>query len=101
MPDTPKNAKKPADHKKATGNTECFTFTHDGVEHTLSPTYDVLTPGFLRANRRRGDLDAFFTMLEELADADALAAIDSMSRVEFDAFSEALNEHLEGISRGE
>ena len=102
MPTPPKGAKQPTDRQaKATGNTDCFTFTHDGAEYTLKPTYDVLTPGFLRKNRHRDDMDAFFTMLEELADPDALDAIDHMSRAEFHQLQQDFYEHLEVATAGE
>jgi len=98
------DVKKPQDRKpkaKSTGNTECFTFTHDGVEYTLRPTYDVLTPGFLRKNRNRSDMDAFFTMLEELADAETLDVIDNMSRTEFHELQQGFYKHLEVATAGE
>lgn len=97
----PENAKKPADRKPKSENVDCFTFTHDGVEHTLRPTYDVLTPGFMRANRRRDDLDAFFTILEALADADTLDVIDNMTRAEFKDLQDDFYKHLEVATTGE
>lgn len=93
--------KKPQDRKpKATDAEECFTFEYEGKSYTLKPTLDHLTPRFMRANRRREDLDAFFTILEELADKDQLEVIDSMSSEEFGDLSEAFYKHL-GAKPGE
>lgn len=88
----PAGAKKPEDHKKSADNKDHFEFTHEGKTHTSRPLRDVLSPGFIRQNRRREDMDFYFTLLEELFDGDAvaLAALDAMSWREFNAVSEQL-----------
>ncbi len=91
--------RQPQDHKKKTGKAkeqpECFTFAHDGQEYVFKPTYDVLTPGFLRRNRRRDDVDQMFTMFEALADEDTLAVIDVLSRSEFKQLTEDFFGYME------
>lgn len=95
MPDVPDNAKKPSDRKSKTEESDsAFSFVHDGERHTFKPTFDVLTPGFLRANRRREEVDAFFTMVEALAEADTLAVIDVMDRKSFTALMEDFYNYL-------
>ena len=104
MPEIPENAKKPADRKKKKDDDSevAFSFTAGGETYTLKPTYDVVTPGFLRANRRREEVDAFFTMLEALApDEDTLDAVDNMSRSEFQQLMKDFYRHLEVASTGE
>lgn len=107
MPNIPEGAKRPDDHKsKATSDR--FSFEHAGETYTLKPTYDVLTPGFLRKNRRRDETDAFFTMLEELVDdydkysdhSPTLDVIDNMSRNEFRQLQKDFFEHLEVLDLG-
>lgn len=93
--------KKPQDHKpKAAEAAESFTFTHNGQSHTLKPTLESITPGFLRRIRKFDDLDAFFTILEELADEEQLAVVDEMTHKEFGELSREFFAHL-GASRGE
>lgn len=93
--------KKPQDRKpKASDAEECFTFEHEGKSYTLKPTLESLTPGFMRKNRRREDLDAFFTILELLADEEQLEVIDSMTHEEFGELSKEFYAHL-GATQGE
>lgn len=101
MTDIPKGAKVPGDHKAKAKDeqADAFSFEHDGETYTFKPTYDVLTPGFLRANRRREEIDAFFTMVEALADEDTLDVIDHMSRDEFKALMEDFYAYL-GADQG-
>lgn len=109
MPDIPANAKKPTDRKaKSEGVGDRFSFERDGVTYTFKPTYDVLTPGFLRKNRRRDDIDAFFTMVEALVDdyddegeSATLDAIDTMSRSEFSILMKDFFGYLEVSGQGE
>ncbi len=87
---------------------DAFSFEHDGQTYTFKPTYDVLTPGFLRKNRRRSEIDAFFTMVEELVDdydkktdkSATLDVIDNLDRPQFKALMEEFYEYLE-VSQGE
>lgn len=110
MPDIPQGAKSPSDRKakKSKDAPDRFSFEHDGETYTFKPTYDVLTPGFLRANRRRSEIDAFFTMVEGLIDdydkksdkSATLDVIDNMSRDEFKAVMGDFYDYLE-VSQGE
>jgi|SRR5690348_13023477 len=83
MPKIPEGAKRPDDHKTAQGDR--FSFTHAGETHTARPYLDVLTPKWLRANRRRDETDFAFTLLEALFEGDegAMDALDSMSWPKF------------------
>lgn len=97
---TPNRAARRAKGKKGVTWTECFSFEHEEQTYTLQPTYDVLTPGFLRANRRRDDLDAFFTMIEALVPEgkegrEVLDVIDNMTRAEFTKLMEKFFEYME------
>ena len=86
----------PQDHqKKKTPTSDVFSFEHDGATYEFAPVYDVLTPGFLRANRRRDETDQMFTMFEALADEDTLAVIDVMSRDEFQKLTKDFFKFLE------
>lgn len=72
-----------------------FTFTHDGKRYTFEQSFDVVRrPGWLRANRRRDPLDLAFTMIEEIAGDEALAAVDAMTDKEFEKMSEAMNKAM-------
>ena len=103
MPDIPENAKRPSDRKaKQAEAGERFSFTHKGEEYVFKPTYEVLTPGWLRKNRRRDEVDAFFTMVEALAEDDeTLEVIDNMTRSEFRALMTDFYEYLEVADSGE
>lgn len=82
--------RKPQDHKVTGG--ELYTFEHDGNEYTFEKPFEAIaTPKWLRANRRRDELDLAFTMIEEIAGDNALEAIDTMSQEEFKDFSKAMN----------
>lgn len=98
MSNIPANAKKPSDRKpKDAEPGDRFSFEHDGNTYTLKPTWDVLTPGWLRANRRRDDIDAFFTMVEALAPDDdgvTLDVIDNMGRNEFRKLMSSFYEYM-------
>ena len=102
MPDIPDGAKKPTDRKsKVQDAPDAFSFEHDGETYTFKPTFDVLTPGFLRKNRRREEVDAFFTMVEALVvDDEQLDVIDNMSRDEFQQLMKDFYGYLEA-SQGE
>lgn len=68
MPTTPAGAKKPTDRKpKATASVDddTVTLTIGGVEFTSRPLHDVFSPKWLRLNRRRGEIDAGYTMVED------------------------------------
>lgn len=74
---------------------DLFSFEHNGETYTFEQSFDVVrSPRWLRANRRRDELDLAFTIIEELAGDDALEAIDDMSESEFEALSKKLNKEL-------
>lgn len=95
--------KKPQDRKPKKVEPrpdEPFEFEHDGETFTLSAPSDVLTVGWARKNRHRTLEDQLFTLIEAIADKDALAAIDDMRKAEFEEFQRAFYAHS-GISLGE
>lgn len=79
MPKIPEGARVPDDHKSKRDEPLCFSFIGpDGSEHVLAPTETVLTPKFVRLHRRdMGDM--LYTLIEELADEEALEAFDGLS----------------------
>lgn len=102
--------RQPEDHKpkksKEADPEEHFTFTQGGEQYTMPvPTMDVITPKFIRQNRRRDELDYALTAFEELAgigpEAEGLLkAFDRMSVVEFKQFQTDFLNHL-GATLGE
>lgn len=78
----------PADRKPAREE-QHFSFEIDGETYTFPvPVSKVTSPGFIRRNRHRDELDLGFTVFETLAgDTDegkrCLEAIDDMSPAEF------------------
>ncbi len=98
-----KKPKKPQDRKpkKVTPTPdEPFEFQHGGETFILAAPSEVLTVGFARKNRNRDQMDQFFTIIEALADADTLAAIDDMKKDEFHQFQLDFYAHA-GIELGE
>lgn len=81
-------------------STDLFSFEHDGQTYTFERSLDVIrTPRFLRANRRRDEVDLTFTILEEVAGDEALDAIDAMDADQFKAFAADLDKAV-GIALG-
>lgn len=80
-------------------NTEDYTFEHDGTEHRL-PSFATLKSGLIRRIRNLDEADAFYTVLEEVADEDTLAAIDDMEMVELTTIMRGWQEHAE-VNLGE
>jgi len=96
-------ATKPQDHKpkKRIANPDkSFEFEHNGDTFTLAAPSQVLTAGFARRTRHMDLANQFFEMVEALADADALSAIDEMQRDEFQQFQRDFYAHA-GIELGE
>lgn len=91
-------AKKPQDRKKPAAE-DVFTFEHDGRMYTL-PKFGSWSAGLMRRIRKLSDMDATFTILEEVADTKTLAAIDSMSLDDFNALQKAWADHA-GVTLGE
>jgi hypothetical protein len=46
------------------------------------PPLDSLTAGTIRRHRQKSDLDFMFSLLEEVMDADSLAALDDLTLTE-------------------
>src|SRR5690606_22980849 len=78
---------------------DMFEYTHNGQTFTLPP-YKSIKSGTIRRLRKLPATDFAFTLLEELADADALAVIDDMDTEEFEAMNRAWMEHS-GVELGE
>lgn len=74
---------------------DLFSFDHDGKTYTFERPFAVVrSPRWLRANRRRDELDLAFTILEEIGGDEVLDVIDSMSEQEFAAFAVNLNKAM-------
>lgn len=81
--------------------TDRFTFDHDGKTYAFERDFSIVrSPGWLRANRRRDELDLTFTILEEVAGDEALAAIDRMTEDEFADLARRLSAAM-GATLGE
>lgn len=90
--------KRPQDHKKPASQ-DVFEFEHHGRTYTL-PKFGSWSAGLVRRVRKLSDVDATFTILEEVADEETLAAIDSMSTDRFNELQQDWAEHA-GVSLGE
>lgn len=104
MPKIPEGAKRPSDHKSS--DEDRYTFTHSGESFTARPYLEVLTPKWLRANRRRDEMDFAFTLLEALYEDNpkALDALDSMGWTKFNATAGAVLDDMKArveVSLGE
>lgn len=74
---------------------DLYTFEHDGKTYTFERPFAVVrSPRWLRANRRRDELDLAFTILEEIAGEEILDVTDAMSEEDFFAFARDLNKAL-------
>lgn len=85
--------------KTGPGSNEPFVYEFDGETITL-PSLAMVEAGFVRRVRKLDQADQLFTLIEEKADADALAAIDRMTAPEFTKFQKAWRAHS-GIGLGE
>lgn len=88
----PQDRRKPADE-------DLYEFEHNGERYTLPP-YKSIKPGLMRRVRKLTDMDATFTILEEIAPKDTLAALDDMTMERFDEVITGWLEHS-GITPGE
>jgi hypothetical protein len=71
---------------------DLYSFEFKGETYTFEkPLSVVRSPRWLRANRRRDEIDFAFTLLEEVAGDEVLEVCDSMTDDEFAAFSRDLN----------
>lgn len=83
-----------------TSETDNYTFEHNGETYTFEKSLSVVrTPKFLRANRRRDEVDLAFTVLEEIGGEDVVEVVDSMTEDEFKTFSKALMKELSATFR--
>lgn len=91
---------KPQDHKrsKAEMASEPFEFEHNGETFTLPPS-SAIKAGMLRRFRKLDDLDVAFSIIEEVADEDALAALDDMDLARFNEVVSDWQEHI-GVDAG-
>jgi len=90
--------KTPQDHKKS-ADEDRFEFEHDGEAYSL-PKFGSWSAGLVRRVRKLSDVDASFTILEEVADPETLAVIDSMPLERFNELQQEWAEHA-GVSLGE
>lgn len=88
-PRKPQDHKPKDDHNPDSGG---FEFTHAGTTYQLANPRDVLKVGWARKHRNQSEINVLFDMLEELADEDALAAVDDMGAAEFEQFQRDLQE---------
>ena len=67
MPTTSTTRRTPQDRKpkQAAADADTFVMTIDGTDYTSLPLTSVFTPRWVRANRRRDELDAGYTMIED------------------------------------
>jgi hypothetical protein len=78
-----------------TKTADLYSFDHNGETHTFEKSLSVVrSPKWLRANRRRDELDLVFTILEEVAGEDVVEVIDEMDPEEFQAFNKKLLKEL-------
>lgn len=78
-----------------------FKFEHNGKEYEFEKDFSVVrSPKWLRANRRRDELDLAFTIIEEVAGDEALEAIDDMDENEFMELAKKMNKEM-GAALGE
>lgn len=82
-------------------NAKHYTFDHDGKTYTFEQSLDVVrSPKWLRANRRRDELDLAFTVIEEIGGDDVVEVIDGMTTEEFKVFTKDLMKELNATFRG-
>lgn len=68
-----------------------FKFEHNGNEYEFEKDFSVVrSPKWLRANRRRDEVDLVFTIIEELGGDDVCDVVDEMDEAEFQTFVKAV-----------
>lgn len=64
-----------------------FTFEHNGKEVSFEKDFStVRSPRWLRANRRRDEVDLIFTIIEDIGGEAVCEAVDEMNEEEFQKF---------------
>jgi hypothetical protein len=94
--------KKPQDHQpKSDKKSAIYELKFDGEVYPSKDVHTAITPAFMRANRRRDEVDAFFTMIEELWSRDVLEkTVDKMDNDQFSEFMKDFYGWMD-VQRGE
>jgi hypothetical protein len=94
--------RKPQDHQpKQDKKSACYELKFGGEVYLSKDIHATITPAFMRANRRREEVDAFFTMVEELWARDVLEkTVDKMDNDEFSDFMKDFYSWMD-VQRGE
>lgn len=95
--------RKPQDHQPAKDSPKVavYDLQFGGETYPSKDVHTTITPAFMRANRRREEVDAFFTMIEELWDREVLEkTVDKMTNDEFSEFMKAFYGWMD-VQRGE
>lgn len=91
-------AKDTATEREA--NSDVFTFEYEGKDYTLLPASKIKAGVFRKVARMENELEAMFTLVEAVADEDALEVLDEMPLDQFGEVFKAWQEHS-GASLGE
>lgn len=71
--------------------TKTFTFEHKGETVAFEKDFsEVRSPRWLRANRRRDEVDLIFTIIEDIGGEAVCEAVDEMNEEEFQTFVKAV-----------
>lgn len=94
--------KKPQDHlkTKAERELELFEWEHDGETLTLPPASKVKAGVIRKASKAPTEVGQVFTVIEAIADGNALELIDDMEISELEEMFAAWQKHS-GASLGE
>jgi hypothetical protein len=93
------NRRKRTPPARPDARTDDFVFERNGSSYHL-PSFAMLKSGLIRRIRGMEEADAFYLVLEEVADPDTLAALDDMPMVELATVMRAWQEHA-GVRLGE
>lgn len=81
-------------------NPDLYSFEFKGETYTFERPFSVVrAPRWLRANRRRDELDLAFSIIEEIAGDEVLEVVDSMDESDFELFAVALKGALNASFR--
>lgn len=90
---TPQDRKRP----KAEAAAEPVTFDHDGKTYTLPVRTDIKA-GMLRRHRNKEEIDYMFSLIEDIADAETIAALDDL---DMDTFNDLIGEWGDHVFGGD
>jgi hypothetical protein len=79
---------------------ELFEFDWNGATYSLLPATEIPAGVFRKVARMDNELEAMFTIIEAVADEDALSALDEMPLAEFGEVFKRWQEHS-GAGLGE